>query len=420
MSQRSGAAAPGQVAVAGAGMLGLCVAWFLQEHGIGVTVFERDQVAAGASWGNAGWISPVLAAPLAEPAMLRAGLTGLIAPRSPVSVPPQADAGLLAFAWEFSRHCTRRRWQRAMSSLALLTGPAVTAYEVLTGGGVTAPVLAARPLLACYRAAGQRTALLAELAEVRAHGGQPDFEVLDGPAIQRAEPAVSDAVSAAVALHGQRYIDPGGFAAALAASVRARGGVIRERTAVTGIRPDGGGVLVSHSGGGDRYDAAVLATGAWLGALARPLGVRTRVQSGRGYSFSMPVGQLPRGPVYFPAARLACTPRPDGLIRVAGIMELNRPDAPLRARRIELIAGAVAPLLRDPRPGQRTAEWVGARPVTPDGLPLIGATAAERVFVAGGHGMWGITLGPVSGRLLASQIATGQPAAALAPFDPLR
>jgi D-amino-acid dehydrogenase len=416
----SRAAVAGHVAVAGAGMLGLSVAWFLQEHGLAVTVLERAQVAAGASWGNAGWITPALAAPLAEPAMLRAGLTGVIAPKSPVSVPPQGDPGLLAFLWGFSRHCTAGRWRRGMTALTGLTGPAVAAYDELTSGGVTAPVHEARPLLAAYRRAADRAALVAELRHIQCCGRLAEFELLDGPAIQQAEPALSGAVRAAVVLAGQRYIDPGGFVAALADSVRQRGGIIREQTPVTGVRAVRGGVLVRHPGGESRYDAAVLATGAWLGTLARRQGVRTRVQSGRGYSFAMPASQLPRGPVYLPAARLACTPRPDGRLRVAGIMELRRPGAGPADRRFELMAQAVRPLFTGAQPERRTAEWVGSRPLTPDGLPLIGQTGTERVFVAGGHGMWGITLGPVTGRLLARQIASGDRPAVLAPFDPLR
>jgi len=69
---------------------------------------------------------------------------------------------------------------------------------------------------------------------------------------------------------------------------------------------------------------------------------------------------------------------------------------------------------------QRQDEWVGARPVTPDGLPLVGATRAPGVYVAGGHGMWGIVLGPATGKLLAEQIVTGRRDPVLAPFDPLR
>jgi D-amino-acid dehydrogenase len=147
--------------------------------------------------------------------------------------------------------------------------------------------------------------------------------------------------------------------------------------------------------------------------------VRSVVQAGRGYSFSVPVEHVPSGPVYFPAQRVACTPL-GGRLRVAGMMEFRRPEAPLDARRIRAIAEAARPLLRGADLDARQDEWVGSRPCTPDGLPLIGATRSPRVFVAGGHGMWGITLGPATGRLLAETIVTGERPAQLAPFDPLR
>jgi D-amino-acid dehydrogenase len=185
------------------------------------------------------------------------------------------------------------------------------------------------------------------------------------------------------------------------------------------IRPPSGGL-----GGGAsaeaRYDCVVVATGAWMGRLAGPAGVRMRVQSGRGYSFSVPVRRLPAGPVYLPAQRLACTPLPDGRLRVAGIMEFAPPQAPLDRARVARIAAGLGGLLAGADTGARADEWVGARPCTPDGLPVIGATRSPRIFLAGGHGMWGITLGPVTGQLLAQNIATGVPPPELAPFSPLR
>ncbi len=70
----------------------------------------------------------------------------------------------------------------------------------------------------------------------------------------------------------------------------------------------------------------------------------------------------------------------------------------------------------------RTDEWVGSRPCTTDGLPLVGgATRTPGVYVAGGHGMWGMTLGPLTGKLLAARIARRTAAPPLlAAFDPLR
>jgi D-amino-acid dehydrogenase len=180
-----------------------------------------------------------------------------------------------------------------------------------------------------------------------------------------------------------------------------------------------GVVLTNEDGIAETFDAVVVATGAWLGGLARELGVKRVVQAGRGYSFSVEVEDLPNGPVYFPAARVACTPVGDRL-RVAGMMEFRRPEAALDQRRIGAIVEAARPLLKGADLDRRQDEWVGSRPCTIDGLPLIGATRSSKVFVAGGHGMWGITLGPVTGRLLAEQIVTGATPDELRPFNPLR
>ena len=109
------------------------------------------------------------------------------------------------------------------------------------------------------------------------------------------------------------------------------------------------------------------------------------------------------------------------------MMEFRRSTAPFDPRRVAAIVRASTPLFRDlPTEGigidlaDREDEWVGSRPCTPDGLPLIGATRSPRVFVAGGHGMWGVTLGPATGQLLAELVTTGRKPEALAPFDPLR
>src|SRR3954468_9074864 len=95
---------PRNVAVVGAGVVGLSTAWFLQEAGVQVTVYERDHVGAGASWGNAGWLTPALTAPLPDPAVLRCGLRGVLSPSSPVSLPLRADRTLLRFLSGFVAH----------------------------------------------------------------------------------------------------------------------------------------------------------------------------------------------------------------------------------------------------------------------------------------------------------------------------
>ncbi|WP_213452163.1 NAD(P)/FAD-dependent oxidoreductase [Rhizomonospora bruguierae] len=412
--------APQRVAVIGAGMVGLATAWFLEERGVEVTVLDRTGVAAGASWGNAGWLTPGITTPLPEPAVLRYGLRAVLSPSSPVYVPPRADARLLRFLAGFARHSTPAKWRAAMRAYIPMNRRAFEGFDALAAGGIASVTHEAKSFIAAYRTEAERSVLLDELGHIRAAGQQIEFDVLTGAEARAVEPSLSDRVGAAIRLHGQRFIDPGHYVHALAASVRARGAELVTGADVVTVRDEGAGIRVVTSAGADeRYDAVVLATGTWLGDLGRRFGVRTVVQAGRGYSFSVPIEYLPAGPVYFPAQRVACTPLGTRL-RVAGMMEFRSAGAPLDRRRVRAIAEAARPLLRGADLDDRADEWVGARPCTPDGLPLIGRTRSSRVFAAGGHGMWGITLGPLTGKLLAEQITTGRQPAELHPFDPLR
>jgi glycine/D-amino acid oxidase-like deaminating enzyme len=411
---------PRQVAVVGAGMVGLATAWFLQESGAHVTVYEKDRVAAGASWGNAGWLTPSLAAPLPEPAVLRYGIRAVVSPSSPVYVPLRADLHLARFLGSFLRHSTNRRWRRGMAALRPLNERALETFDILSAGGVSAPTHPARSFLACFRTTAERDALVSELEHMRATG-QPGvaWTELTGAQARTSEPVLSDDVGAAVQLHGQRYIHPPEYLRSLAYSFRDRGGELLEGVEVRGVSPTGSGVVVRTETGEQRHDAVVVATGAWLSPLVRSFGVRRPVQAGRGYSFSVPVEQMPAGPVYFPQQRVACTPL-GGRLRVAGMMEFRGPDEEPDARRIAAIVDAVRPLLRGVDLTDRHNEWVGSRPCTGDGLPLIGPTLAPGIHVAGGHGMWGIALGPVTGLLAAQAVLKGEVPAELRPFSPLR
>ncbi|UYM07181.1 NAD(P)/FAD-dependent oxidoreductase [Solicola gregarius] len=414
-------ATPRRVAVVGGGMVGLSTAWFLQDRGVEVTVYERDHVAAGSSWGNAGWLTPALTVPLPEPSVLTYGVKAVLSPSSPVYVPVSADPGLLRFLSGFTRASTARRWRRSLRAYAPVSRRALESFDLLAKAGVDSPTRETEAFLACFTDAKAREHLVHELDEVRASGQDVAYDLLNGDEARRITPALSERVGAAVRLRGQRFINPPEYVAALAASVRERGGTILEGTGVDEIRDDRDGVVLDLGGGRtERHDAVVAATGTWLGKLARPFGVRKVVQAGRGYSFTVPADVLPENPVYLPDQRVACTPLGDRL-RVAGMMEFRRPDVPIDPRRIEAIVEAARPMFG---PGvdfdDRRSEWVGSRPCTADGLPLIGPTRSPRVYAAGGHGMWGIVLGPLTGQLIAEAITSGRTPAELTPFDPLR
>jgi D-amino-acid dehydrogenase len=406
-----------RVVVVGAGAVGLSTAWFLQEHGIEVTVVDREGVAAGASWGNAGYLSPSFAAPLPEPAVLRYGLRALFDRNAPLYVPATIDPGLWSFLLRFAGHCTTATWRKSMQSYVPMNTECFNAFDALAAGGVHARTVPAS-LTAAFESADQVVGLRRELENIRACGQDVDFHE---PAVSEVDvPQLSARVRAVLRVEGQRYVDPGAFIRELARSVESRGGRIRSGFTATEITRGTGQVLVKSTGE-ERVsaEAVVVAAGAWWRGLAKPHGVRSRVQAGRGYSFTVPVDEPVPGPIYLPSARVTCTPYQGGL-RVAGTMEFRSPDAALDPQRVEAIVRSARPLLTGVDWDRRTDEWVGPRPCTADGLPLIGATRTPGVFVAGGHGMWGLTLGPLTGRLLAEQITWGRGPALLRPFHPLR
>ncbi|XVS60835.1 NAD(P)/FAD-dependent oxidoreductase [Actinosynnema sp. CA-299493] len=409
---------PRSAVVVGAGIVGLSTAWFLRERGVEVTVVDRTGVAAGASWGNAGWLSPGLTIPLNEPSVLRYGLRSLLNPTAPLHIPLSVDPGLWSFLARFAANCRWSSWTRAVRANRPLNAECFEAFDVLTANGVEAPTVAA-PITAAFETARQADALRHELSRM-ADAGQPvEHSTLDRDRLRELVPPASRALTTGVRIDGQRHLDPGGFVHALARSVEARGATFRVLETVD-VHSTGNGVAVRTRGGESlSADVAVVATGAWLSRLASKWGVRVPVRAGRGYSFTVPVDRPVPGPVYLPAARVACTPY-QGALRIAGTMEFRDPDAPGVVARLDAITASVRPLLDGVRWEERRDVWVGPRPVTPDGRPLIGEVLARGVYVAGGHGMWGLAHGPITGRLLAEQITTGKQPEALRAFDPLR
>ncbi|MFW5473226.1 NAD(P)/FAD-dependent oxidoreductase [Knoellia sp. CPCC 206450] len=421
---------PQHVVVVGAGMVGLSTAWHLQEQGVTVTVVDSEGVGAGSSWGNAGWLAPALTLPLPEPAILKQGILATLRPDSPVYVPLRADRRLVQFLAGFARHSTSGQWNKAIAVFNLANAGALAAYDELTEhegtGRVEEPTLDAEPFLAGFVSEADRSVLVEEFRHVAATGGLTDFELLDRDDLHTLAPSLGDAVTHGVRLHGQRYLNPGRFVNALADAVVARGAEIATGQRVTDVTQRGPEVRVTLENGESlAADSVVLANGSWVGRLARAHGIRKVVQAGRGYSFTVHPEQVPTGPVYFPTQRVACTPlgKPEEGLRVAGMMEFRSPDDPLDPRRVTAIVDAATPMFTGVDWTERHDEWVGSRPCTTDGLPLVGASRSDRVFVAGGHGMWGVALGPLTGKLLAGAM-TGTSSAAdrtlLSAFDPLR
>jgi D-amino-acid dehydrogenase len=408
---------PRSAIVVGAGIVGLSTAWFLQEHGVSVTVVDRTGVAAGASWGNAGWIAPALSVPLNDPRTLRSALRSLPNHAAPVRIPLSTDPTLWKFLLRFSANCRESSWTRAVRANLTLNHECMAAYDELVSNGVDAPITDA-PIVALFRSSADAEHLLDQLQRLRAAGQPSSTTELAAAELREQVPLASSGVAVGVRINGQRFVNPGRFVQALASSVVERGAALGTMD-VADVRTSGQGVAVQpRSGPALTADVAVIATGAWLPKLVSRW-VRVPVQAGRGYSFTVPVERPVFGPIYLPDARVACTPL-EGKLRVTSMMELRRPEAPVSAGVVDAIVDAAGRFLDGVRWAERDEIWVGPRPLSPDGRPLVGPVLDNRIFVAGGHGMWGMKQGPATGRLLAEQITTGKQPPGLREFDPLR
>jgi D-amino-acid dehydrogenase len=408
---------PRSAIVVGAGIVGLSTAWFLQEHGVSVRVVDRTGVAAGASSGNAGWIAPALSVPLNDPRTLRYALRSLPNHAAPVRISLSTDPALWRFLVRFAANCRESSWTRAVQASLTLNDECMAAYDELVSNGVDAPITDA-PITALFRSSADAEHLLEQLQRLRDAGQPSSATELTDAAVHEQVPLASGAVAVGVRINGQRFIDPGRFVQALGRSVVERGGALGT-VDVADVRPSGHGVAVQpHCGAALTADVAVVATGAWLPKLVSRW-VRIPVQAGRGYSFTVPVERPVYGPIYLPDVRVACTPL-NGKLRVTSMMELRRPEAPASAAVVDAIVDSAGPFFEGVRWAERDETWVGPRPLSPDGRPLVGPVLDNRIFVAGGHGMWGMKQGPATGRLLAEQITTGKQPPALRDFDPLR
>lgn len=406
------------VGVIGAGSTGLAVAWYLQRAGVEVQVLDRAGVAGGSSRGNAGWLTPALAGPLPEPAILRYGLRALVSPRSPLHVSPRPSRRLATFLTRFARNATTERWTTSMRHLASINALAFDAFDELEDHGVKVGA-AAVDILAVARADHELEHLADEIEYAIGLGLSADLRRLSADQARAKEPGLSEQIGSGLLLSGQRAFNPGAFCEELASDFRTRGGSVLAGVNVVSVRDTGDEVQVrDHKGTRWSFDAVVVATGAWLNDLVRQFGVDVPVQSGRGYSFTLAGQPAVSMPVYLPAERVVCTPLANGT-RVAGTMELGSPDAPFRPSRIRQIADSVEPFLRD-RVTDTVDQWCGSRPCSADGLPLVGRTDSPRVFVHGGHGMWGMTQGPATARLLADEILGRGSSELLRPLDPRR
>ena len=411
----------GPVVVVGGGVVGLSCAWFLCRAGAEVVVLEAgERTGGGASRGNAGAICPSMTEPLAAPGMVRAALDDLRRPDAALHVHPAYAPQMAGFLLRFARSGTAAAFDRGVRALAQLGRGVTNAYDRMADDGIGTH--ARRDgYLVVHRSRDGAAEEHARIVEMAALGVCAEPEpLLDAAELHATEPLLGDAAACGFVIPGERWIDASRLLDDLTSAVRDAGADLRTSAGASSIHDLGDGIEVDTPGGTVEGAMAVVAAGVWSRDLAARLGLKLPMHAGKGYSFALHPARMPTRVLSLPDAHVMASPLGDRL-RIGGTMEFDGTTDRFNAARIEAIVRGLAPMVRDVDLSHRTEEWVGARPMTPDGLPVLGAIPRHpRVVLATGHNMLGVTLGPVTGKIVASLLCDGDAGIDLEPFSPKR
>ena len=243
-----------------------------------------------------------------------------------------------------------------------------------------------------------------ELAEVEKFLGPLNLEVLSQAELLRREPLLDDRFTFGLQLNNQSYLNPPAFIKNLVSSLTSSGVVFKNNSQVVKVKGFNDHVELLLTGGKSvKFDHVVIATGAWLNDLTDEFGVKHPVVAGIGYSLAVDVPIQTQGMLYFPEARVATTNYGNRL-RMSTFMQMSRAGTPLNSRRTARLLNLAKNAIPKAKWSTANEFWSGGRPLSGDGKPLIGKTAHPRVHVNSGHGMWGVTLAPVSAKLISDLI----------------
>ncbi len=405
-----------RVVVVGAGVIGAATALELARRGAEVTILERDEVASGCSYGNAGWLAPCFATPLPAPGVLPKSLRWLLDPESPLYVHPSLRPDRITWLIRFAANTTRGRYARGVAALSALSTWSLEAWRRLDREYPGSFGFTPRGLvLVAETEAGLRHAV--HEAERMGGFGVP-HRVLSPGEVRTLEPAVVGKVAGGVFFEGEAHCEPAEAVRVLARAAGDAGAAIVTRAEVYGFDARDGRLRAVRTTRGEfAAERFVLAVGSWSKGLTRALGVRLPVLGGKGYSVVVkPFDPGPTRPIKILERRIAITPR-EGSVRLAGTLELVDGDERISPRRVEAIVRGARALLPVPEPTEVVELWRGLRPCTPDGLPMIGfAPALPNLLIATGHQMCGLHTAPATGRLAADLVLGTTPTFDPAPF----
>ena len=396
-----------EVLIVGAGVMGVSAAYALALRERRATVIDAGRIGAGCSYGNAGLIVPSHSVPLATPGVIGQGLKWMLNPESPFFIKFRLERTLWSWLIRFGAASRESRVRRAVPVLRDLLQASRALYDEWTSLDGMDCAYEQKGVLYVYRNEhgldeGRKEARLLEEFGISSN-------ILDEAQVRELVPQLRPGLAGAVQYPDDAHLEPHSFVTGLAQQAQAAGATFYEHTEALGFETEGGRITAVRTTRGDwRPRQVVLATGSWSPGVARELGMNLPIQPAKGYSltFERPA-DCPPIPLILAEARIGVTPMGPHL-RLAGTLELAGMDFAINRRRVEAIRRAASEHVQGLEDLSLVEIWRGMRPATPDGLPILGRSSKwENLLLAAGHAMIGLSLGPISGEIVA-RLACGE------------
>jgi D-amino-acid dehydrogenase len=410
------------IAIVGGGIIGLSTAYYLNKAGHKVTIFDQGNLKDNCSSGNAGMIVPSHIIPLAAPGMIAKGIRWMFNSKSPFYVRPRLSGDLIRWGLKFYAHANHSHVEKSVPVLKEISAMSKSLYRDLAKEPDFHFGYEERGLLMLYQTSET------EKEEVNAanlaNRNGVEARVLSLPEVQLLEPDVQVKARGGIYFPGDAHLIPQLLISNLIQHLQRRGVTIFSETRVDDFDVAGERV-VSLQVQQERpaFDEFIIATGAWSGIFCSKLKLDLPMQSGKGYSFTLPdVKKNVRIPSLLLEGRVAVTPMGTSL-RFGGTMEIGDTDRSVNMNRVKGIVETIPKYypkmsVNVPTPNQ---VWNGLRPCSPDGLPYIGRSSQyKNLIIATGHSMMGLSLGLATGKLVTELVNETETSMDLSPFDPER
>jgi len=406
-----------KVIVIGGGIVGLSTAYFLQQEGHKVVVFDKSSMHSGASYVNAGYLTPSHIVPLAAPGMITKGLKWMFNSSSPFYIKPRLDIDLMDWGLKFMRSCSKKHVQRSLKVIKDINVLSKELYHDFDALPQLDFHLEDRGVLMAFQSVAAEKAEAEVMREAIKLG--LDVSLIDRKQVHALQPEIDMNIAGAYLYRCDAHTTPEIFMEQLKAYLLKAAVQIHQETTVQKLQQSGTKVTSVITDKGDFIcDEVVIASGAWSQKLLKPLGINLPIQAGKGYRLNE---EQPTGiamPAILMESKVAVTPM-RGFTRFSGTMEIAGVNHAIQKNRVEAIAAAAANYYPGVSISQKTKDEVqcGLRPLSPDGLPFIGRHSKyKNLSLATGHSMMGWSLGPATGKLIAELISDQKASLDLTPF----